>query len=131
MPCCFLMPIKKHKLQNEFHASSSRSLFVKKISYIRKRPEIIKQDLKNQIKQFFFSKFEKKAKKKSSIFSMQDNFLFNAEQSSLKMHSEQSDSKPFSNARPFFIPTQHYYFLKPYHPTILCSRYIKTIPRNA
>jgi hypothetical protein len=25
-----LMPIKKHKLQNEFHASSSRSLFVKK-----------------------------------------------------------------------------------------------------
>ena len=60
---------------------------------------------------------------------MQDNLLFNAEQS-LKMHLKQSDSKPFSNARPFFIPTQHYYFLKPYHPTILC-RYIKTIPRNA
>ena len=59
---------------------------------------------------------------------MQDNFLFNAQQLvSLKM---QSDTKPFSNARPFFIPTQHYYFLKPYHPTILC-RYIKTIPRNA
>jgi len=34
---------------------------------------------------------------------MQDNFLFNAEQLvSLKMHSKQSDSKPFSNARPFF-----------------------------
>jgi len=32
---------------------------------------------------------------------MQDNLLFNAEQS-LKMHLKQSDSKPFSNARPFF-----------------------------
>jgi len=55
----FLMPIKKHKLQNEFHASSSRSLFVKKISYIRKRPKIIKQEIQDQIKQYFFSKFEK------------------------------------------------------------------------